>query len=246
LAGGQGAPIADNVAGLGLQMWNTWDEAHLNVAGVIGSGVYFDGTSDNPLVNKADPNLGVTQQASNFTIALWVNPDGAAENWDRIIDAAPNAGGNPDTGYRLNFDNTGSANFATNGTSIIGDTIGVDVWNLLVVRFDGSGNVSLNVLTAGDTVNAAFVGTNAAKDTGVADILYTDPAGHTKFGAQLSNSGNNDYKGYITHSALVSFGFFANSVFIVRVFAESCLLVVAWCKWFDQILVPSDTKALAP
>ena len=197
-----GDRIYDEVGGTPARMWNTaW--SGLSVPGKFGNpstgGVYFDGVTDNMEVANAD--AGALQSTGSFSMAMWFKPDGVQVNWARLIDSASNVSGGPQNGWRVTKTNvdgtlqfaakTGSGNVTLNST----DSYQNNVWNLLVVRYDVSGNASLNILTEGDTVNAAFVAANLA--SGATGGAVTYPGAATRIGSALGSSSVYEYKGYM-------------------------------------------------
>jgi len=194
-----GGAINDNVANTPATLWNTLYQG-LNVPGKFGNastgGIYFDGVTDNMAVLNA--NGAATQPAGNFSIALWIKPVGAQQSFARFVDTASNKGGAPNDGYRLNTTATaGQVQFATSGgvNLTASDTYSTNQWNLLVVRYGAGGTVSLNVLTEGDSVDAAFVSANATTASAGTAISYS--GGNTKMGASLATSSDFEYKGYM-------------------------------------------------
>ena len=189
--------IYDNISGTTNKLWGGANNG-LGVAGNLGDangGLYFDGDDAHALVTQADAVAAGMNAANDFSIALWVNPllGYTQKNVARFVDASAN--GLSDGGYRLQYTG-GKLNFsANNGAAISGDTIESGVWNLLVLRYTAAGVATVNVLTAGDTVDAAFVAGNSATSASAAGDITYEAGRITKIGARNVNSDHDEFKG---------------------------------------------------
>ena len=160
--------------------------------GDVNGGLYFDGSRASAQLPSADAITAGMNEANDFSIAMWVNPEGAQQANARLVESS----GNTVTlgGYRLSMAATVLEFRASNGLIMSGDTVTADTWNLVVLRYDALGVATLNVLTAGDAVDAAFVTGNSAISAASGDISYVVDL-RTIFGVRNANTAENEFKG---------------------------------------------------
>jgi len=203
-----GGYIYDEVASIPGGLFNTlYTTGALSVPGKFGSattgGIYLDGNRDNMVISTND-TLAV-QPIGDFSIALWIKPDGAQLSFARLVDTASNLGGAPHDGYRLNTTGTaGQLQFAAFGGVNVSsaNSFTTNEWNLVVVRYESGGTVSLNILNEGNPVDAAFVTTNSTIGSAGTGITYaTDKA---RIGAGNANNAEYEYKGWMDDLAFYS------------------------------------------
>jgi len=168
----------------GVYVANLAGSDTLDVDGKFGSGIDFAGDGGATVDAATVDALRFTE---DFSILLWINPNGAVADYARFVDMSAADGGLADS-YRLM---TGSGDNADNfrfmsrqtgsNTSLFHSrAIAVGTWNLMVVRHDLDGDVTLNVLQDGDTVDTAFVATNSESAATAGPIEYA--AGDLKLG----------------------------------------------------------------
>jgi hypothetical protein len=156
----------------------------LDVDGKFGSGLDLAG--DGGLTADA-ASVDALRFTGDFSIALWIYPNGDVADYARFVDMSAADGGLADS-YRLmtgTGDNSDNFRFMSrqsgSNTSIFHSrAIAVGTWNLLVVRHDLDGDIAMNVLQDGDTVDAAFVAANAEGAATAGPIEYA--AGDLKLG----------------------------------------------------------------
>lgn len=181
-----GTTATDGIASLVITLQGS---ASLNVDGRFGSGVDFPGGG----ALAAAAGIDALRFTGDFSIALWINSDVAFGDHTRFVDIAAADGGLTDS-YRL-FSHSGanSDNFkfmsrqnGSNTQNIHTRDMAVGTWILLVVRNDLDGDVTMNVLQDGDSVDAAFVAANSESWATAGSIVYA--AGDLKFG-QMNSGG---------------------------------------------------------
>jgi len=156
----------------------------LDVDGRFGSGIDFGG-DDGAVVDAASSEA--FQFAEDFSIVLWVKSDVAWGAHTRFIDISAADGGLQDS-YRLfthSGDNTDNFKFmsrqdGSNTQNIHTRDMAVGTWILLVLRHDLDGDVTMNVLQDGDSVDEAFVAANSESWPTAGSIVYG--AAELKFG----------------------------------------------------------------
>ncbi|MEM1213516.1 MAG: LamG-like jellyroll fold domain-containing protein [Planctomycetota bacterium] len=169
---------------------------NLNVDGIVGSGVQFDGVNDFLRFENAGNNDFFA--TGDFTLTVWAkdltNEVGAA----RLFDYSNTSGDIAQAGaqgYRSFFNGStiqfqggiaGSTdNFKLAGTRSVND----DGWSLIVLRYDTDGEAEITVLyddEAGD-VDAAFVGT--ITDSIAAIGTLTIAGNSPRFAGRADNGG---------------------------------------------------------
>ena len=148
----------------------------LDVDGRFGSGIDFAGDGG-AVVDLASSEA--FRFIGDFSIVLWVNSDVTWGAHTRFIDISAADGGLTDS-YRLfthSGDNTDNFKFmsrqdGSNTQNIHTRDLAVGTWILLVVRHDLDGNVTMNVLQDGDSVDAAFVAANSESWPTAGGIVY--------------------------------------------------------------------------
>ncbi|MCH7559602.1 MAG: hypothetical protein IIB56_19425, partial [Planctomycetes bacterium] len=156
----------------------------LDVDGKFGSGIDFAGDGG-AIVDAAGSDA--LRFTGDFSIVLWVKSDVAFGAHTRFVDISAADGGLQDS-YRLfthSGGNTDNFKFmsrqnGSNTQNIHTRDMAVGTWILLVVRHDLDGDVTMNVLQDGDSVDAAFVGANNESWPTAGSIVYA--AGELKFG----------------------------------------------------------------
>jgi len=161
----------------------------LDVAGRFGSGIDFAGDGGATVDAASSEAFRFT---GDFSIALWINVDTAFGDYTRFVDISAADGGLADsyrlfTGSGANADNFRfmSRQNGSNTSNIHTRDMAVGTWILLFVRHDLDGDVTMNVLQDGDSVDAAFVAANSESWPTAGSIVYA--AGDLKFG--MMNSG---------------------------------------------------------
>ncbi len=156
----------------------------LDAAGRFGSGIDFAGDGGATVDGASSEAFKFT---GDFSIVLWVRSDVAWGAHTRFVDLSAADGGLQDS-YRL-FTHSGgdSDNFkfmsrqdGSNTQNIHTRDIAAETWILLVLRHDLDGDVTMNVLQDGDTVDTAFVGANSESWPTAGPIVYA--AGELKLG----------------------------------------------------------------
>ncbi|MCH8218787.1 MAG: LamG domain-containing protein, partial [Planctomycetes bacterium] len=163
----------------------------LDVDGKFGSGIDFAG--DGGMIVDA-ANSEAFRFTGDFSIALWINPDTADDDFVRLIDFTGASGGLADS-YRLMLNSNGAADQfrflsrqgGANLNLIHTRDLALDTWTLLAVRYDLDGDITLNVLQDDDGVDGAFVGTNSESWATVSSIEYAP--GDLDFGTIPNNGG---------------------------------------------------------
>jgi len=148
----------------------------LDVDGKFGSGIDFAGDGG-AVVNAASSEA--FRFTGDFSISLWINSDVEFGAHTRFIDISVADGGLTDS-YRLfthSGDNTDNFKFmsrqdGSNTQNIHTRDMPMGTWILLVVRHDLDGNVTMNVLQDGDSVDAAFVAANSESWPTAGSIVY--------------------------------------------------------------------------
>ena len=148
----------------------------LDVDGRFGSGIDFAGDGG-AVVDAASSEA--FRFTGDFSIVLWVNSDVEWGAHTRFIDISVADGGLTDS-YRLfthSGDNTDNFKFmsrqdGSNTQNIHTRDMPAGTWILLVVRHDLDGNVTMNVLQDGDSVDAAFVAANSESWPTAGPIVY--------------------------------------------------------------------------
>ncbi len=159
----------------------------LDVDGRFGSGIDFAG-DDGAVVDAA--NSEAFRFTEDFSIVLWINSDVAFGAHTRFIDISATTGGLQDS-YRLfthSGDDTDNFKFmsrqdGSNTQNIHTRDMAAETWILLVLRHDLDGDVTMNVLQDGDSVDTAFVGANSESWATVGSIVYAE--GELKFGRKV-------------------------------------------------------------
>jgi len=148
----------------------------LDVDGKFGSGVDFAG--DGGAIIEA-AGIEAFQFTGDFSISLWVRSDLEFGAHTRFIDISAADGGLADS-YRLfthSGDNTDNFKFmsrqdGSNTQNIHTRDMPAETWILLVLRHDLDGDVTMNVLLDGDSVDAAFVAANSESWPTAGPIVY--------------------------------------------------------------------------
>jgi len=156
----------------------------LDVDGKFGSGIDFAGDGGAVLDAAGSEAFRFT---GDFSISLWVSSDVEWGAHTRFIDISVADGGLTDS-YRLfthSGDDTDNFKFmsrqdGSNTQNIHTRDMAVGTWILLVVRHDLDGNVTMNVLLDGDSVDEAFVAANSESWPTAGSIVYG--AGELKLG----------------------------------------------------------------
>jgi len=137
----------------------------LDVDGRFGSGIDFAGI-DGTVLDVA--NSEAFRFTGDFSIALWVKSDIEFAAHTRFIDISATTGGLQDS-YRLfthSGDDTDNFKFmsrqdGSNTQNIHTRDMAAETWIMLVLRHDLDGDVTMNVLQDGDSVDTAFVAANS-------------------------------------------------------------------------------------
>ena len=156
----------------------------LDVDGRFGSGIDFAGDGGAVFDAAGSEAFRFT---GDFSISLWINSDVEWGAHTRFIDISIADGGLTDS-YRLfthSGDDTDNFKFmsrqdGSNTQNIHTRDMAAGTWILLVVRHDLDGNVTMNVLQDGDSVDAAFVAANSESWSTAGSIVYS--AGELKLG----------------------------------------------------------------
>jgi len=154
----------------------------LDVDGRFGSGIDFAGLD---VVNSE-----AFRFTGDFSIALWVKSDIEFEAHTRFIDISATTGGLQDS-YRLfthSGDDTDNFKFMSrqdgaNTLNIHTRDMAAETWIMLVLRHDLDGDVTMNVLQDGDSVDTAFVAINSESWPTAGPIVYAE--GELKFGRKV-------------------------------------------------------------
>jgi len=162
----------------------------LDVDGKFGSGIDFAGDGGATVDVASSEAFRFTE---DFSIVLWVNSDVAWGDYTRFVDISAADGGLADS-YRVftasgaNADNVRlmTRQNGSNTNDMHTRDMAVGTWILLVVRHDLDGDVTLNVLQDGDSVDEAFVVANSESWPTVGSIVYA--AGELKFGRLIGGS----------------------------------------------------------
>ena len=150
----------------------------LDVDGRFGSGIDFAGDGG-AIIDAA--SIEAFQFTGDFSIALWVKSDVEFGAHTRFIDISAADGGLQDS-YRLfthSGDNTDNFKFmsrqdGSNTQNIHTRDMAAGIWILLVLRHDLDGDVTMNVLQDGDSVDAAFVAANSESWPTAGPIVYAE------------------------------------------------------------------------
>jgi len=150
----------------------------LDVDGRFGSGIDFAGDGGAVIDLASSEDFRFT---GDFSIALWVNSDVAWGAHTRFIDISVADGGLTDS-YRLfthSGDNTDNFKFmsrqdGSNTQNIHTRDMPAGIWILLVLRNDLDGEVTMNVLLDGDSVDEAFVTANSESWPTAGSIVYAE------------------------------------------------------------------------
>ncbi|MHC4536663.1 MAG: LamG-like jellyroll fold domain-containing protein, partial [Planctomycetota bacterium] len=121
------------------------------------------------------------QFTGDFSISLWVRSDVEWGAHTRFIDISAADGGLADS-YRLfthSGDNTDNFKFmsrqdGSNTQNIHTRDMPAETWILLVLRHDLDGDVTMNVLLDGDSVDAAFVAANSESWPTAGPIVFAE------------------------------------------------------------------------
>ncbi|MCP4263486.1 MAG: LamG domain-containing protein [Planctomycetes bacterium] len=148
----------------------------LDVDGKFGSGVDFGGDGG-AVIDAA--SIEAFQFTGDFSITLWIKSDVEFGAHTRFIDISAADGGLADS-YRLfthSGDNTDNFKFmsrqdGSNTQNIHTRDMPMGTWILLVLRHDLDGDVTMNVLLDGDSVDAAFVAANSENWPTAGPIVY--------------------------------------------------------------------------
>ncbi|MBC8470404.1 MAG: hypothetical protein H8D56_13115 [Planctomycetes bacterium] len=168
----------------------------LDVDGKFGSGIDFAGDGGTTVDATSSEAF---RFAEDFTILLWINSDVAFGDYTRFVDISAADGGLQDS-YRL-FTGSGDSadNFrfmsrqdGSNTQNLHTRDMAVGTWILLVLRHDLDGDVTMNVLQDGDSVDAAFVAANSESWPTVGPIVYA--VGELKFGRLIGGGRKFDGK----------------------------------------------------
>ncbi len=180
--------------------------------GVVGQfGYAYDfGTDPNARAEGTSAaSQAVTNQTGDFTILTWINPtagDFTGPNV-RFIDTS-GVNGAIDAGYRLFTDSgANSDNFRFLGVGTGGNTsiihsrdLTAGQWTLLAIRYDTDGTATSNVLYSTDSVNSAFIGTNAQSTAATGPITY-GPGESANFGTTDSPTAPQSFNGLMDQTA---------------------------------------------
>ncbi|MEM1165559.1 MAG: LamG-like jellyroll fold domain-containing protein [Planctomycetota bacterium] len=175
----------------------------LDVDGILGSGVAFDGNDDVAGLGGASSEF---KQTGDFTVALWVQLPSLAPNvQDRILDATnSNSGIGGAQGWRLLVNPGGAGNAFTlqlqaNGNNQAGninttfgslrDLQSTGGWSFIALRYDIDGEASISVLYDSDAfASAALVSTNTQSVASDGALSYGALAA-PRLGANQSGTG---------------------------------------------------------
>jgi len=181
-----GTTATDGIASLAITLQGS---ASLNVDGRFGSGVDFPGEGAVAVAAGVD----ALRFTGDFSIALWVKSDVAWGAHTRFVDISAADGGLTDS-YRLfshSGDDTDNFKFmsrqdGSNTQNIHTRDMAVGTWIFLVLRHDLDGDVTMNVLQDGDSVDETFVAANSESWPTAGSLVYA--AGDLKFG-QMNSGG---------------------------------------------------------
>jgi hypothetical protein len=159
----------------------------LDVDGRFGSGIDFAG-DEGAVVDVASSEA--FRFTGDFSISLWVKSDVAFAAHTRFIDISATTGGLQDS-YRLfthSGDDTDNFKFmsrqdGSNTLNIHTRDMAAEIWIMLVLRHDLDGDVTMNVLQDGDSVDTAFVASNSESWPTAGPIVYAE--GELKFGRKV-------------------------------------------------------------
>jgi hypothetical protein len=150
----------------------------LDVDGRFGSGIDFAGDGGATVDAASSEAFRFT---GDFSIALWINSDTAFGDYTRFVDISAADGGLADsyrlfTGSGANADNFRfmSRQDGSNTNNIHTRDMAVGTWSLLVLRHDLDGDVTMNVLQDGDSVDEAFVAANSESWPTAGSIVYAE------------------------------------------------------------------------
>ncbi len=167
----------------------------LDVDGRFGSGVDFAGDGGAVFDAASSEAFRFT---GDFSISLWINSDVEFGAHTRFIDISVADGGLTDS-YRLfthSGDDTDNFKFmcrqdGSNTQNIHTRDMAAGTWILLVLRHDLDGEVTMNVLQDGDSVDTAFVAANSESWPTAGSIVYAE--GELKLGRM--NGGGRKFDG---------------------------------------------------
>ncbi|MHC4629234.1 MAG: LamG-like jellyroll fold domain-containing protein, partial [Planctomycetota bacterium] len=156
----------------------------LDVEGRFGSGIDFAGDGGATVDASGSEAFRFT---GDFSVVLWVTSDVEWGAHTRFVDISAADGGLADS-YRLfthSGDNTDNFKFmsrqdGSNTQNIHTRDLPVGTWIMLVLRHDLDGDVTMNVLQDGDSVDEAFVAANSESWPTAGGIVFA--AGELKFG----------------------------------------------------------------
>ncbi|MHC4331844.1 MAG: LamG-like jellyroll fold domain-containing protein [Planctomycetota bacterium] len=156
----------------------------LDVDGRFGSGIDFAGDSGATVDIAGSEAFRFTE---DFSIVLWVKSDVAWGAHTRFVDISAADGGLQDS-YRLfthSGDNTDNFKFmsrqdGSNTQNIHTRDMPAGTWIFLALRHDLDGDVTMNVLQDGDSVDTAFVAANSESWPTAGSIVYVEA--ELKFG----------------------------------------------------------------
>jgi len=162
----------------GMYVFTLGGSDTLDVDGRFGSGIDFAG--DGGAVFDA-ANSEAFRFTGDFSISLWVRSDVEFGAHTRFIDISAADGGLTDS-YRLfthSGDNTDNFKFmsrqdGSNTQNIHTRDMPMGTWILLVLRHDLDGDVTMNVLFDGDSVDTAFVAANSESWPTAGPIVYAE------------------------------------------------------------------------
>ncbi|MHC4435146.1 MAG: LamG-like jellyroll fold domain-containing protein, partial [Planctomycetota bacterium] len=150
----------------------------LDVEGRFGSGIDFAGDGGATVDASGSEAFRFT---GDFSVVLWVTSDVEWGAHTRFVDISAADGGLADS-YRLfthSGDNTDNFKFmsrqdGSNTQNIHTRDLPVGTWIMLVLRHDLDGDVTMNVLQDGDSVDEAFVAANSESWPTAGPIVYAD------------------------------------------------------------------------
>jgi len=162
----------------------------LDVDGRFGSGIDFAGDGGAVFDAAGSEAFRFT---GDFSISLWINSDVEFGAHTRFIDISVADGGLTDS-YRLfthSGDDTDNFKFmsrqdGSNTQNIHTRDMAAGTWILLVVRHALDGDVTMNVLLDGDSVDTAFVAANSESWPTAGPIVYAE--GELKLGRMNGTS----------------------------------------------------------
>jgi hypothetical protein len=168
----------------GMYVFTLGGSDTLDVDGRFGSGIDFAGDGGAVFDAAGSEAFRFTE---DFSITLWIKSDVEFGAHTRFIDISVADGGLTDS-YRLfthSGDNTDNFKFmsrqdGSNTQNIHTRDMPAGTWILLVLRHDLDGDVTMNVLLDGDSVDTAFVAANSESWPTAGSIVYGE--GELKLG----------------------------------------------------------------